>query len=332
MRAGATLGLTGRYAVQARQAQAGLELWASDSGVDLVVVDDRGSADQAVAAYRALLDDGVDVLLGPYGSGTVRRVAPVVCGTGRVLWNHGGSADDLARHGLATVVAPASTYLHQPVDLAAGAGLEQVVVVSGRGRFAAEVSTGGCERADTRGLRSRLVPVREGHDLAAVAAPEASTRSLASAALIFVGTFDEDVAAVRRVREAGWEVGQLACVAAGIDEFGRRLGDLAEGVVGPAQWWCHDQPASVGPSGPELVRRFQRRFGHPPDYLAAQAAAAGYLATEATARGYGADDLPRWRTDTLLGPFRLDRTWRQTGYTPSAVRWRGGRREPAAGP
>jgi len=64
-----------------------------------------------VAAYQALLEDGVDILLGPYGSGTVRHVAPVVCGSGRLLWNHGGAADDLASPLLATAVAPASTYL-----------------------------------------------------------------------------------------------------------------------------------------------------------------------------------------------------------------------------
>jgi ABC-type branched-subunit amino acid transport system substrate-binding protein len=137
---------------------------------------------------------------------------------------------------------------------------------------------------------------------------------------------------VRQLRGAGVAVGLLGCVAAGIDEFGRRLGPLADGVVGPAQWWCRDRPVAVGPSGPEFVRRFESRFGHPPDCLAAQAAAAGYLAATAVTRGYGPGDVERWRTDTLLGRFRLDRSWRQAGYTPIAVRWRGGRRVPASTP
>jgi ABC-type branched-subunit amino acid transport system substrate-binding protein len=131
---------------------------------------------------------------------------------------------------------------------------------------------------------------------------------------------------VRRVREAGVEVGLLGCVAAGIDEFGHRLGRLADGVVAPAQWCARDHPVDVGPSGQEFVRRFQWRFGRTPDYLSAQAAAAGYLAGEAAAHGYRPDEVRRWRPDTLLGPFRLDRSWRQTGYTPVAVQWRRGRR------
>jgi hypothetical protein len=68
------------------------------------------------------------------------------------------------------------------------------------------------------------------------------------------------------------------------------------------------------------------RFGRTPDYLSAQAAAAGYLASEAAARGYRPDEVRSWRTDTLLGPFRLDSSWRQTGYAPVAVQWRRGRR------
>jgi hypothetical protein len=83
---------------------------------------------------------------------------------------------------------------------------------------------------------------------------------------LIAGTFDEDLAAVLRVREARLEVGLLGCMAAGIDEFGRRLGRLADGVVGPTQWWCRDHPVNVGPSGPEFVRRFEARLGRSPDY------------------------------------------------------------------
>ena len=47
--------------------------------------------------------------------------------------------------------------------------------------------------------------------------------------------------------------GFWGCVAAGVDEFGRRLGPWADGVLGPAQWWCHDGPVDVGPTGPQFV-------------------------------------------------------------------------------
>lgn len=331
LRAGASLGLTGRYAVQAREVRAGLDLWAANCAVELTVIDDRGSPDRAVAAYQALLATGIDILLGPYGSGTVRRVAPTICGSGRLLWNHGGAADDLASPLLATVVAPASTYLDGLMVLARNAGIEHVLVVPGGGRFASHVADGASVAGEMLGLPTRRV---EAGRWSAVMEATTSGRapSLADAAVVFASTFEDDVAAVRRVREAGVEVGLLGCVAAGIDEFGRRLGRLADGIVGPAQWCCRERAVEVGPSGREFVRRFEPRFGRVPDYLSAQAAAAGWLAAEAVGRGYRPDDLREWRTDTLLGPFRLDSSWRQTGYSPVAVRWRRGARHVEAEP
>jgi ABC-type branched-subunit amino acid transport system substrate-binding protein len=332
LRAGMSLGLSGRYAVQSAQVRAALDLWAADQRVDLVVVDDQGSPNRAVATYHALLEEGIEVLLGPYGSGTVRRVAPVVCGSGRLLWNHGGAADDLASPLLATVVAPASTYLAGLVVLARDAGLDDVVVARGAGRFAEHVASGGRRAAEGLGLRTRLLAAGDVTALVDGASAARGAVSLADAALVVVGTFEEDVALVRRIREAGVEVGLLGCVAAGIEEFGRRLGRLADGIVGPAQWWCRDHPVDVGLPGPEFVRRFEGLAGRSPDYLAAQAAAAGYLATEAALRRYGADDVRTWQATTLLGPFRLDGRWSQVGHVPVAVQWRGGKRVLAAGP
>jgi ABC-type branched-subunit amino acid transport system substrate-binding protein len=333
LRAGMSLGLTGRYAIQAREVKAGINLWAADHAVDLAIIDDQGSPSRAVAAYHDLVAAGIEILLGPYGSGTVRRVAPVVCGSGRLLWNHGGAADDLAAPLLATVIAPASTYLYSLLVLARKAGLEQVVLAPGWGPFAEQVAEGGRQAAETLGMGTRRVSADQA-DALVEGASSTRAASLAAVALVFAGIFEEDVAAVRRVREARVEVevGLLGCVAAGIDEFGHRLGRLADGVVAPAQWCARDHPVEVGPSGQEFVRRFQWRFGRTPDYLSAQAAAAGYLAGEAAARGYRPDEVRRWRTDTLLGPFRLDSSWRQTGYAPVAVQWRRGRRVVAAEP
>jgi ABC-type branched-subunit amino acid transport system substrate-binding protein len=242
-----------------------------------------------------------------------------------LLWNHGGAADDLAAPLLATVIAPASTYLCSLLVLARDAGLEQVVLAPGGGPFGEQVAEGGRRAGERLGMLTRRVSADQANALVEGAASQ-RTASLAAAALVFAGTFEQDVAAVRRVREARVEVGLLGCVAAGIDEFGHRLGRLADGVVAPVQWCCRDHPVDVGPPSPEFVRRFKWRFGRPPDYLSAQAAAAGYLAAEAAARGYGPDEVRRWRTDTLLGPFRLDSSSRQMGYAPVAVQWRRGRR------
>lgn len=316
VKAAVALGLSGRNAVQAAQASAGLSCWAGDEDVDLRIDDDRGSVDAAQAAYRRFFEEGVDALLGPYGSGMVRRVAPLVCDRGRILWNHGGSADDLPRPGLVTVTAPASTYFHQAVEVLRQEGLSEVVFVHGQGRFGRAVAQGGDRLARRLGLRSNLQ--------ATVRWRPAET--LDETGVLFAATFEEDVELVRELRLGGPSVGLVGCVAAGIDAFGDRLGALAEGVVGPAQWFPDDTEPDVGPSGSEFARRCSATTGRGPDYVAAQAAATGYLAAEALRRGLDGDGIRRWRTSTMLGPFILDEHWRQLGYTPVAVRWQGGRR------
>ncbi len=316
MKAAVALGLTSRNSLQAEQARAGLSCWARDEGVDLRVDDDRGSVDAAQAAYRRFVNEGADILLGPYGSGLVRRVAPLVCGLGRILWNHGGSADDLPRPLLVSVTAPASTYFRQALEAVRQEGLSQVVFVHGEGRFARAVCQGGHRLARQLGLRSSLRATAgwrpHGH--------------LDETAVLFAATFHEDLELVRDLRLDGRPVGLVACVAAGIDAFGERLGELAEGVVGPAQWFPDDKEPEVGPPGSELDRRCSAVTGRSPDYVAAQAAATGYLAAEAFRRGLDGHGVRRWRTSTMLGPFALDERWRQVGYTPVAVRWQGGRR------
>src|SRR5512132_1920838 len=129
--------------------------------------------------------------IGAYGSGLVRAVAPLVCDAGRLLWNHGGAADDLARPGLVSLPAPASSYFEGAVREAAARRVDRLLVARGAGPFAGAVAQGAVERASARGIEARTVMV------GALAAADA-----AGGALLVVGRFQEDVAVVRRVR--GW--------------------------------------------------------------------------------------------------------------------------------
>jgi hypothetical protein len=69
LRAGVSLGLTGRYAVQSAEVRAGLDLWAADQPVELVVIDDQGSPSRATAAYQALLAEGSRSCWAPMAAG-----------------------------------------------------------------------------------------------------------------------------------------------------------------------------------------------------------------------------------------------------------------------
>ena len=116
-------------------------------------------------------------------------------------------------------------------------------------------------------------------------------------------------------------------MAAGLPAFGE-LGAAAEGVLGPVQWWPTSRTPQVGPSGADFAAGYRRLVGHAPSYVAAQAAAAGYLALAAHGLGLAVEDLPGWRTSTLLGDFALDGSWRQVGHRVTTIRWRDGRMVP----
>ena len=66
------------------------------------------------------------------------------------------------------------------------------------------------------------------------------------------------------------------------------------------------------------------------DYPAAQALAAGIVAGEAVAHAGSTAPDALWdaaralRTRTLIGPFAVDATGRQTGHAPAIVRWERG--------
>ena len=148
VRFGASVSATGRYALQGRQALAGLQAWAEYSNnagevgsagrgagipVDLVVSDDASSSTRAALNVEGLIvDDRVDVLIGPYGSDLVRAAAPVAARHGRLMWNQGGASDDIHRLDgrIVGTLTPVSRYFAGFLDSSAGAGSPAQSVVS----------------------------------------------------------------------------------------------------------------------------------------------------------------------------------------------------------
>src|SRR5918996_1384967 len=313
-----TLSLTGQYERQGIEAAEGVRLWAQEADIRLILADDHGSKTSAVDTYAGWID-GVDLLLGPYASGLVRAVAPLVRDAGRILWNHGGLADDLAQPGIASLPAPPSTYFNGIVDEAIDCKVRRLIVVEGPGPFARAVAHGARTRGTDRGIDSQTV------DASAV-----ETENLDEVALLVAGPFEHDVAVIRGLRHHGQSPALLGAVAAGIPAFGEELGEAAEGVRAPVQWWPSAETPKIGPSGADFVNKYEHRTGREPSYPAAQAAAAGYLAHAAHRLDLAVDDLPQWATSTLLGDFTLDPAWRQVGHHVTTIRWQSGRMVPCS--
>lgn len=123
----------------------GLELFARNSGRELVALDDESSTDVATRAHEQLVEQGCSPVLGPYGSDTTRAVARAR--GGRVVWNHGAAADDVQQlPGVVSVATPASGYLVALAQAAVRLGAVRLAVLTAPGAFAA-LAREGLERA-----------------------------------------------------------------------------------------------------------------------------------------------------------------------------------------
>jgi ABC-type branched-subunit amino acid transport system substrate-binding protein len=347
MLVGTSLSLSGRFRRQGEQARDGLQLWveyARDAGLGpaprLIVLDDESRASIARAhARRLLAEHRVDVLVGPYSSGLVRAVAPVADAAGKVLWNHGGTADAILQEGarrVVTVASPASDYLRllPAWGRRRSAVMNRVTVLhAASGTFASDVARGAAEGARAAGCGDvRVVPFES---------PLLDARALCREAarwdpdlVVSVGTFEDDLA-VARQRTILPERTLLALVAGGLAGFGDELGPLAEGIIGPSQWEpsVSDTPL-LGPDSDSFIGAFEKAFHRPPEYPAAQAFAIGLILMECRRRcGGSLDDIAllgaarALETTTFYGAFRLDPwTGAQVGHAIRLVRWQEGRK------
>jgi branched-chain amino acid transport system substrate-binding protein len=335
----APVSLTGRYALMGTLSAAGLRQAVEDAaragGVvaggrrlvpEIVVVDDASTR----SGVRRALDllGRADVLVGPYGSDLVAEAARWASERGRLLWNHGASADEVQRlPGLVSVPSPASRYLAAVLEAVAdqvpGA---PVTVAAGSGAFGRAAVHGAVEAAARLGLGTVSVVAHED-------VPDDPDADV----LLAAGSFHDDVALVARLRR---RPRVLAAVAAGLDEFATQA--QAEGVLAPAQWeeGVRFHP-DTGPRPADVLRALRARVtpflaARPGpgriDYPVAQSYAAALVALRCIADAGTIEDSAldaaarRLRCTTFFGRFGLDPDGRQADHSVVVTQWRGGSR------
>jgi ABC-type branched-subunit amino acid transport system substrate-binding protein len=330
LRVGGCLSLTGRYARFGRQAARGLDVWRSlDRGSDLIVADDR-SDPRTLAHALPRVAAQCDVLLGPYSTRLTREAGRLAARAGWLLWNHGGSGDDVeaAYPGhMVSVLAPASRYAEPFVrHLSAAPDGVPLWIAHGRGSFGRQVATG----AEASARRAGLETASLGPGDRLPTAPPARWD------LFSAGSFDEDVALIRRARAARVPPRLVCAVAAGVREFGAAAGD-AMGTFGVGQWFPGAERApgleaetdpGLGPAEADFLAAYFALTGTAPDYPAVQAAAAAVLAVHCARRAGGNSRDLLWDaalaldTQTLFGDFRIRAAdGVQVGHQTVLVRW-----------
>ena len=113
LRIGACLSLSGRFAQFGRQAAQGLETWRSLDGAAEILVEDDCSDRRTLEAVLPGVAARCDILLGPYSTQLMRAAGRMAAESGWLVWNHGGSGDDVegAHPGhVVSVLTPTSRY------------------------------------------------------------------------------------------------------------------------------------------------------------------------------------------------------------------------------
>lgn len=355
MTLGMTASLTGRYRGPGRQARAGVLAWIDDINraggirvrnrsvrlpVRLVCYDDAGQNERCrTLTEHLIVEDHVDILLGPYASGLTRRAAAVAEQYERVLWNHGGSTDAVYDAGYAWVVGlltPASRYFHGVIDAVADAdpALRRVTILHGTtGAFPRDVAMGAAQHCRERGVETVHIIAYppDTDDFTPLLDP---LHTDPPDVLLGVGRIEDDLRLAAQLANIGLPLKATALIVTPLQQFQTLLGEAANGFAGPSQW----EPGVVtspdyGPSTAEVMRSFQRYASEDIDidYPMAQAYAgclvvqrcietAGTLSQSALRQVAG-----ELNFTTFYGRYCIDpRTGRQLGHVMPVVQWQRG--------
>lgn len=164
LRIGTSLALSGVWAVDGLYVRLGYEYWADNLNaaggllgrpVELVVLDDASTPEQCAENYRRLINDGCDMLLGPYGSVPTTGALPVIEAAGypcAIPISASPSLWATPRRWCVQITPNADTYMDGPLARAAAHGARTVALVYLDSGFTGDIAAGVRRKASELGL------------------------------------------------------------------------------------------------------------------------------------------------------------------------------------
>ncbi len=347
--------LSGRHAIQGKESFRGIKLFTEDlharGGIkmqgkpsllpELVFYDDESIPEKTKENTLRLIEtDRVDILLGPYSSGLALACTEAVGERQRVVWNYGGSLDDIPSHSLCRVVSTASgasSYFQAIVDMIhyCYAQVAEIAVLRLAGsRFSETVCEGALLRAKELGMATAVYNFSSGTQDFSTILSAAGSRG--ASCVLCCGRMEDDINLARCIRKnhiRDFKV--VATLAAAVNEFKKRLGPETDGFVSTSQW---EPTLSIspdfGPSPSEFSDTFSRVWGYTPDYTAAQSYNMGVIIRELTERMGTTNEQTlahqalRSEFKTFYGDFSIDlKTLKQTGHRMLVTQWQDGEKK-----
>jgi len=349
---GASLSATGALAREGALTKEGYELCATvvnqKGGVpiggkrlklEIQIQDDTSKPDTAGQLVERFNDQGVKLILGPYGSATTEAVAAVVERNGQPMADSGGADDKIFQKNYKrtfAVLAPATQYVASMVqalhDLAQPRP-KRLAFISADDGFSKTAVHAGIVRARELGFEvvaEEYVPSGTSDVSSALTKIKPKSPEVIFSSAHFV----EAVALVKQAAELG--LGGVAfaeTIAPPTPDFVKSLGAAAEGVIGSTQW----TPEAAGKdkwfgSAKDYAVSFGKAYGgRKPEYHNAQATAA-CLALVLAAEQAGSTDpalvreqLAKLDQPSFFGPIKFNAAGMNGVKNMSVIQVQGGR-------
>lgn len=341
---GATVSLEGKYKAPSRMIQLAYRLWEkqiNESGgllgkkVRLIFYDDKSRKDLVRAYYsKMIVDDKVDLVLAPYGTGLSYEASAVTERHGYVLMASAASGEMIWNRGYRYVFGVyglAKRYFIGFMDLTARNGLKSVAIVNDDAMFTMDAAKGAGQWAKKLGIslmmqRKFSDGEKEFDDI--IQRLEANQPE----ALVFVSYPPDGYKFLEQLEKSNYRPKALALsITPGLPDFYQKAGSLAEGTFGPSQWEPDERIPFPGTY--EFIGEFRNFTGDSPSYHAG-AAYAGCQLLQDSVESAGAIDHDKMRdyisaldTVTVIGRFKVDPQGRQVGHNTIIIQWQKGKKE-----
>jgi branched-chain amino acid transport system substrate-binding protein len=340
---GAAVSITGKYSTNGKNTKDGYDLAVkviNDKGgvkvgdksykLEVIYYDDESTPARAAQLTERLIDqDRVQFMLGPYGSGLTKAVAPITEKFKVPMVEANGAARELFTQGYKYLFAVLSTsdyYLRDAVKLAAekaeAAGEDpsevMVAIAVENDPFSLDVRDGVIEDAEKYGMQvvidDKLPP-----ELNDMSATLTKVKALKPDVLVVSAHEKGPPLAIRQMQEMVVDVPMLALTHCDSARVAEQMGKAAEYALCASQW---DASLSYEDeyfgSASDYAKLFQETYDYPAPYQAAESSAGVLVFADALQRAGSLepaavrDALAATDIMTFYGPVKFDETGKNT--------------------
>ena len=330
---GAVVSETGAHAAAAADYRKGLLLWAEQAKVDLRLKDDASEAAKTGPAYAALIADGAQVLIGPYGSAATLTGSAEAERVRRVMLNAAGPSGQVHKRQPRYVFQtspPYTAYADGVLAIAREAKAESLYIVARDDAGSREMGEAALNLARKMGFKKVDLEIYSAGTVDFLPQLYKAMGAHADAWIAF-GEPRDGGDIVKTLKRQGYEPRMLYVRDSPDPRFRQRIGQDAEFILGSKGYDARFPTAG----NEEFVKAFKAKWSATPGPLAAAAYAAGTVLAEGVRRAGSAESaklrvaLSSLEMDTVLGHYKVDpATGAQIGMKPPVTQTVGGRAQP----